>query len=90
MKAYYEANLAEYVKPEEIRVSAIILKNKAQAERVALEAKGEAGKTNKGFRDLVMKYSQRRGHQAPRRRPALLRRDDQGAAGPGRQGARSR
>ena len=35
MKAYYDANLAEYVKPEEVRVSAIILKNKAQAERVA-------------------------------------------------------
>jgi peptidyl-prolyl cis-trans isomerase C len=57
MKTYYDANLAEYVKPEEVRVSAIILKNKAQAERVLIEAKGDAGKTNKGFRDLVMKYS---------------------------------
>lgn len=57
MLAYYNANIAEYVKPEEVRVSAIILKNKAQAERVLLEAKGDAGKTNKGFRDLVMKYS---------------------------------
>ena len=58
MKAYYDANLDEYVKPEEVRVSAIILKNKAQADRVLIEAKGDAGKTNKGFRDLVMKYSQ--------------------------------
>ena len=58
MKKYYDANLGEYVKPEEVRVSAVILKNKAQAERVALEARGEAGKTNKGFRDLVLKYSQ--------------------------------
>lgn len=57
MKAYYDANVAEYVKPEEVRVSAIIVKNKAQADRVALEARGDAGKTNKGFRDLVMKYS---------------------------------
>jgi parvulin-like peptidyl-prolyl isomerase len=57
MKAYYDANLAEYVKPEEVRVSAIILKNKAQAERVLIEAKGDAGKTNKGFRDLVVKYT---------------------------------
>src|SRR5439155_12027542 len=57
MKAYYDANLAEYVKPEEVRASAIILKSKAQADRVLLEAKGEAGKTNKGFRDLVAKYS---------------------------------
>jgi peptidyl-prolyl cis-trans isomerase C len=57
MRTYYEANKAEYVKPEEVRVSAIILKNKAQADRVAIEARGDAGKTNKGFRDLVMKYS---------------------------------
>jgi len=58
MKKYYDGNLTEYVKPEEVRVSAIILKNKAQSDRVALEARGEAGKTNKGFRDLVLKYSQ--------------------------------
>ena len=58
MKAYYDANLADYVKPEEVRVSAIIIKNRAQAERVAIEARGEPGKTNKGFRDLVGRYSQ--------------------------------
>jgi peptidyl-prolyl cis-trans isomerase C len=57
MKKYYDANVAEYVKPEEVRASAIILKNKAQADRVLLEARGDAGKTNKGFRDLVTKYS---------------------------------
>ncbi|HEX7702669.1 MAG TPA: hypothetical protein VF403_18145, partial [Kofleriaceae bacterium] len=57
MQAYYQANLADYVKPEEVRASGIILKNKAQADRVVLEAKGEPGKTNKGFRDLVTKYS---------------------------------
>ncbi|HET7504729.1 MAG TPA: peptidyl-prolyl cis-trans isomerase [Kofleriaceae bacterium] len=58
MKGYYDANLADYVKPEEVRVSAIIVKNRAQADRVALEARGEAGKTNKGFRDLVGRYTQ--------------------------------
>jgi peptidyl-prolyl cis-trans isomerase C len=57
IRAYYDANLAEYQRPEEVRVSAIILKHKAQAERVALEARGEAGKTNKGFRDLVLRYT---------------------------------
>jgi peptidyl-prolyl cis-trans isomerase C len=57
MKAYYDAHLAEYVRPEEVRVSAIIIKNRAQAERVAIEARGDAGKTNKGFRDLVTRYS---------------------------------
>jgi peptidyl-prolyl cis-trans isomerase C len=58
MKKYYDQNVADYVKPEEVRASAIILKNRAQADRVLLEAKGDAGKTNKGFRDLVGKYSQ--------------------------------
>jgi peptidyl-prolyl cis-trans isomerase C len=57
MMAYYEANKAEYVKPEEIRASAIVVKSKGQATRIATEAKGDAGRTNKGFRDLVTKYS---------------------------------
>ena len=57
MLAYYEANKAEYVKPEEIRASAIMVKSKGQATRIATEAKGDAGRTNKGFRDLVTKYS---------------------------------
>jgi peptidyl-prolyl cis-trans isomerase C len=57
MKTYYDANLAEFVKAEEVRASAIILKNKAQADKIATEAQGEAGRTNKGFRELVGKYS---------------------------------
>ena len=57
MKTFYDANLADYVKPEEVRASAIVVKSKAQAVRVAAEAKGDAGRTNKGFRDLVSKYS---------------------------------
>lgn len=57
MKAYYDANLSTFAKPESVRASAIILKNRAQAERVAQEAQGDAGKTNKGFRELVSKYS---------------------------------
>lgn len=57
LKAYYDANVGEFAKPEMVRASAIILKNRTQAERVATEAKGEAGKTNKGFRELVTKYT---------------------------------
>lgn len=57
LRAYYDGNRDEYVKPEEVRASAIVLENRAQAERVLTEARGEAGKTNKGFRDLVEKYS---------------------------------
>jgi peptidyl-prolyl cis-trans isomerase C len=58
LQKYYNANIGEYVQPEEVRASAIIMKNRAQADRVLLEAQGEAGKTNKGFRDLVGKYTQ--------------------------------
>ena len=57
IKAYYDAHADEFVKPEEVRASAVVVKSRAQAERVATEAAGEAGKTNKGFRDLVAAYS---------------------------------
>jgi peptidyl-prolyl cis-trans isomerase C len=57
ISAYYESHLSEFVKPEEVRASAIMVRSKAQAERVAAEAAGDAGKTNKGFRDMVAKYT---------------------------------
>lgn len=57
LRAYYDANVGEFIKPEMVRASAIILKHRSQAERLALEARGDAGKTNQGFRDLVTKYS---------------------------------
>jgi len=57
IQTYYDAHLTEFVKPEEVRASAVVVKSKAQADRVATEAAGDAGKTNKGFRDLVAKYS---------------------------------
>ena len=57
LKKYYDANSGDYLKPEEVRVSAIIVKSKGQADRVAVDAKGDNGRTNKGFRDLVTKYS---------------------------------
>jgi peptidyl-prolyl cis-trans isomerase C len=57
MKKFYEEHSAEYNKPEEVRVSAIIVKDKATADKVAKEAKGPTGADNKGFRDLVTKYS---------------------------------
>ena len=57
IKAYYDGHLDEFVKPEEVRAAAIVVKTKDQAARVAAEAGGEAGQTNKGFRDLVAQYS---------------------------------
>jgi parvulin-like peptidyl-prolyl cis-trans isomerase-like protein len=57
LRGFYKQNEAEYVKPEEVRASAIVLNSRSQAEKVAIEARGEAGRTNKGFRDLVSRYS---------------------------------
>ncbi|MEZ4400086.1 MAG: peptidylprolyl isomerase [Kofleriaceae bacterium] len=57
VKAYYDAHQDEFVKPEEVRASAVVVKSRAQAERVAAEAAGAAGSTNKGFRELVEAYT---------------------------------
>ena len=57
LKAYYAANQDRFNKPEEVRVSAVVLKKKQQADDVARLAHGEQGQSNKGFRDLVDKFS---------------------------------
>jgi peptidyl-prolyl cis-trans isomerase C len=57
MKKFYDEHTTEYNKPEEVRVSAIIVKDKGTADKVAAEAKGPTGQDPKGFRDLVTKYS---------------------------------
>jgi peptidyl-prolyl cis-trans isomerase C len=57
MKKFFEEHQNEYNKPEEVRVSAIIVKDKATADKAAKDAAGEQGKSNKGFRELVTKYS---------------------------------
>ena len=57
MQAYYDANSAEFNKPEELRVSAIVLSKKADADAVAKDALGERGKTNREFRELVLAHS---------------------------------
>jgi len=58
MKKYYDAHTSDYNKPEEARVSAIVVKDKAKAGKVAAEAKLPANQDNKAFRDLVTKYSE--------------------------------
>jgi len=57
LRAYFESHQDDYNRPSEIRASAIVVTDAALAERVAIEAKGEAGSTQRGFRDLVDKYS---------------------------------
>src|SRR5688572_46467 len=58
MKKYFDGHLSDYNKPEEVRVSAIIVKDKAKADKAAAEAKAPANQDNKAFRDLVDKYSE--------------------------------
>lgn len=57
MQAYYKESAAEFHKPEEVRVSAIIINKKELAESTAKLALGEKGASNKGFRELVALHS---------------------------------
>jgi peptidyl-prolyl cis-trans isomerase C len=57
LRSFYSANQDRFNKPEEVRVSAIVVKKKPQADDVARLAHGEQGQSNKGFHDLVDKFS---------------------------------
>ncbi len=57
MKAFYAQNRHMYTKDAQVRVSAIVMRSRGMASKVAKDAKGAVGRTNKGFRDLVGKYS---------------------------------
>jgi peptidyl-prolyl cis-trans isomerase C len=54
---YYQEHAAQFRQPEQVRVSQILVKDRALAEKVTAEAR-TAGKTDKGFRELVTQYSQ--------------------------------
>lgn len=57
LRAYYEEHQDEYERPEQVRLSAIIMSDAGRAEKVARLAKGEAGASVKGFRELVTEHS---------------------------------
>ena len=58
VEKYYKENPAEFNRPDQVRVSQIVVKDKAEADKIAREA-GALGKTDpKPFRDLVTKYSE--------------------------------
>ncbi|HTE51565.1 MAG TPA: peptidyl-prolyl cis-trans isomerase [Kofleriaceae bacterium] len=57
LRAFFAANPARFNKAEEVRVSAIVLAKQKQADDVAVLARGEQGQSNKGFRDLVSRFS---------------------------------
>jgi parvulin-like peptidyl-prolyl isomerase len=61
VEKYYKDHPEEFNKKDEVRVSEILVKDKPKAEKAYAEAKGQsktAGADQKGFRDLVTKYSE--------------------------------
>jgi parvulin-like peptidyl-prolyl isomerase len=61
VEKYYKDHPEEFNKKDEIRVSEILVKDKPKAEKAYAEAKAQpktAGADQKGFRDLVTKYSE--------------------------------
>jgi peptidyl-prolyl cis-trans isomerase C len=56
-KTYYDAHPEEYNKPEEVRVSSILVKDMATAKKVLGDARIK-GVDNQQFRNLVAEYSQ--------------------------------
>jgi peptidyl-prolyl cis-trans isomerase C len=57
IERYFREHQREFSRPEELRASAILIKDKAKAERVAVEARA-AGKDADRFRLLVAKHSE--------------------------------
>jgi len=55
---YYKEHPEEFNRPDEVRVSQILLKDKAKAEKVAVEARKGDRNDAKPFRELVTKYSE--------------------------------
>jgi parvulin-like peptidyl-prolyl isomerase len=61
VEKYYKDHPEEFNKKDEVRVSEILVKEKPKAEKAYAEAKAQpktAGADQKGFRDLVTKYSE--------------------------------
>jgi peptidyl-prolyl cis-trans isomerase C len=61
VEKYYKDHPDEFNKKDEVRVSEILVKDKPKAEKAYAEAKGQSkvgGADQKGFRDLVTKYTE--------------------------------
>jgi len=58
VEKYYKEHPEEFNRPEEVRVSQILVKDKAKADKVAREAAAANRADPKAFRDLVTKYSE--------------------------------
>ena len=58
IEKYYREHQAEYVRPEEVRVSQILVHDEGTARQIAAEAKRSGRNDVKLFRDLVERYSE--------------------------------
>jgi parvulin-like peptidyl-prolyl isomerase len=58
VEQFYKEHTPEYVRPETVRVSQILVKEKAKAAKVLAEVKALSKSDVKAFRDLVAKYSE--------------------------------
>jgi peptidyl-prolyl cis-trans isomerase C len=54
---YYKQHESEYRRPAQVRAAAIVVKDKALADKLAVEAKAQEGKSHTGYRDLVTKHT---------------------------------
>ena len=57
LQAYYKQHESEYRRAAQVRASAIVVDDKAVADKLAVEAKAQEGRSHSGFRDLVTKHS---------------------------------
>jgi peptidyl-prolyl cis-trans isomerase C len=55
---YYKEHAEEFNRPDEVRVSQIVVKDKARAEKLAGEARTASHADGKAFRELVIKFSE--------------------------------
>jgi len=58
VEKFYREHQAEFVRPEEVRVSQILVHDAAAARRIAAEAKTAGHSDIKSFRELVERYSE--------------------------------
>ena len=79
VEKYYKEHPAEFNQKDEVRVSEIVVKDKAKADKAYAEAKAlpkaprSPDAEQKGFRDIVTKYSEDEDVEAARRRSRVLR-----------------
>jgi peptidyl-prolyl cis-trans isomerase C len=58
VEKFYKEHATDYVRPETVRASQILVKEKTKAAKVLAEVKALPKSDMKGFRDLVAKYSE--------------------------------